>query len=483
MSTEDIADSTAGEFQAPLQLEIPGLQFDSECSAYKTPAATLLALPQLDDAGAQTADRYEWQAAMAAADGLSLYLQHRRGELKPLDPSQIRIICEFHEDWVIQVGSNVELVSAKHRDLVSGTWRSISSLTSEGGVGHLFSRWLYSERKPFVRLVTNAAPASGEARRFFECRELLSILDANGTLSREKEAQLQRCIDRFCKCLMALGESLPMFSFSHGTGKEVPESLRVAVQDFLRVLRLDSERPSRQYIASSAPDLYAAPISKVLGLPTNYSRPIWEAVVQAFRLRMRASGETSYGSLPSVEHLTNGRSQIERTLEPRTMNLTDLGVVVTTAVSHPNAYMPITAPRRTTKLSIKMAFGGCASTSIERAELLRLKYSAHRRERLNRAPGSIGEVSKMESSLHRIADEETTAVRTPAGTWGSQLWSNLSSRLESNGVEEATTAINGEIALGGVCHLSSQCKVWFSDYFDVNAALDALKNQKAQSDE
>lgn len=30
-------------------------------------------VPQPDDAGAQTADLFDWQAAMATADGLSLY--------------------------------------------------------------------------------------------------------------------------------------------------------------------------------------------------------------------------------------------------------------------------------------------------------------------------------------------------------------------------------------------------------------------------
>ena len=38
-----------------------------------TAAQVVLATPPADDAGAETADRYDWQAAMAAADGLALY--------------------------------------------------------------------------------------------------------------------------------------------------------------------------------------------------------------------------------------------------------------------------------------------------------------------------------------------------------------------------------------------------------------------------
>ena len=39
-----------------------------------TAAQVVLAATPADDAGASTADRYDWQAAMAAADGLALYL-------------------------------------------------------------------------------------------------------------------------------------------------------------------------------------------------------------------------------------------------------------------------------------------------------------------------------------------------------------------------------------------------------------------------
>jgi len=39
-----------------------------------TAAQVVLAAPPADDTGASTADRYDWQASMAAADGLALYL-------------------------------------------------------------------------------------------------------------------------------------------------------------------------------------------------------------------------------------------------------------------------------------------------------------------------------------------------------------------------------------------------------------------------
>jgi hypothetical protein len=50
-----------------------------------------------DDAGARTADRYDWQACMATADALRLYLDalDNNGRV-PLD-SDCKIVCERHE--------------------------------------------------------------------------------------------------------------------------------------------------------------------------------------------------------------------------------------------------------------------------------------------------------------------------------------------------------------------------------------------------
>jgi hypothetical protein len=109
-----------------------------------------------DDAGASTADRYDWQAAMAAADGLALY----RDALD--DTGQLavgfdgRIVCEHHEDWVAVQGDDAELVSGKHREQAYGAYTTVNQLVSEGGLGHLFGRWHVLYQKPTCRLVTTA---------------------------------------------------------------------------------------------------------------------------------------------------------------------------------------------------------------------------------------------------------------------------------------------------------------------------------------
>ncbi|MEU4295326.1 hypothetical protein AB0E63_44505 [Kribbella sp. NPDC026596] len=88
---------------------------------------------------------------MAAADGLSLY----RGALISGGASiDTRILCEYHEDWVVLRGDDAEIVSAKHKEAAYGAFTTYTKLANDGGVEHLFERWHALSEKPTCRLVT-----------------------------------------------------------------------------------------------------------------------------------------------------------------------------------------------------------------------------------------------------------------------------------------------------------------------------------------
>src|ERR1700722_18485559 len=106
-----------------------------------------------DDAGAETADWYEWQVVMAAADGLALYVQTLDVNGGVTD-NESRIVCERHEDWVVLQGQDAELVSAKHKDPAYGAYTTVRKLFDDGGLDHLFRRWLALDARPTCRLVT-----------------------------------------------------------------------------------------------------------------------------------------------------------------------------------------------------------------------------------------------------------------------------------------------------------------------------------------
>jgi hypothetical protein len=88
---------------------------------------------QPDDSGAETADRYDWQAAMAAAHGLRLLYDALSNESVSEMPFR-RIICELHEDWVACIGDDAELISAKHRERSFGAYTTVTMLVTKGAL-------------------------------------------------------------------------------------------------------------------------------------------------------------------------------------------------------------------------------------------------------------------------------------------------------------------------------------------------------------
>ncbi len=247
------ADGTPSE-----ELEIMTDADIDEATSGLSAIQTLLALPQADDAGAQTADRYDWQAAMAAADGLALHLLWQNNHFAGQDPDELKIICELHEDWIVQMGTEAELVSAKHRDPSSGPWKDVSSLVSDGGIGHLFARWLAADQKPSARLVTNAATAVGQARHLAQYRQLLAQAGKTGTTPDDTVRQLDACVDAFCKGIMMYRKNIPPVRWqaapaTRSKNLTVPNDLVDASLEFLRVLSIQEGRPDRSVVAHAAP--------------------------------------------------------------------------------------------------------------------------------------------------------------------------------------------------------------------------------------
>ncbi|SCL43023.1 hypothetical protein GA0070615_6183 [Micromonospora aurantiaca] len=79
----------------------------------------------------------------------------------PTDTSIVKIICEWHEDFIIVRNQPpfLELVSVKHHDRL--VYTTMKSLCDEGGIAHLFDRWLGYTSRPAVRLASNTPSAAG----------------------------------------------------------------------------------------------------------------------------------------------------------------------------------------------------------------------------------------------------------------------------------------------------------------------------------
>jgi hypothetical protein len=450
----------------------------------ETAAGMVKRVVPTDDVGSRTADLFDWQAAMAAADGLSLYHRSLNADGHIPDTDDGEIICEHHEDWVVVSGPDAELVSAKHRELSSGPFRTTTQLVEAGGLGHLFNRWSVLDNKLRCRLVTSTAPASGEASQLAQSTDLLRRRAAGGHLQADQTAMIDRVIEVFVRALLSSRDCPSAWrEGAHGSeqSRQPTPSHRLESEAFLQSLTIDHSRPQRQWIQHVSPSAYARPVlERMYGSDRSYvEAAVWEAVHNLFRARMRNAGPSPTGGLPTVlgssgENTGSGSNG----LETRTVTNADIYVAIQTARKNPLGYRPLRAPLKLTKLSVKMARGECADTSIGRAEELRMAYSRYWRERRNNVPGSSSEQRELERALMRLADHATNDCRLPTESWGVPLWIALDHRTESMNKSILPTNFDSSLALGGISDLAAQCKVWFSDAFDVKAALSEIKRER-----
>jgi hypothetical protein len=291
----------------------------------------VVTLEPSDDAGARTADQYEWQAAMAAADGLRMYLERLGPDGRLRVDHGCRVLCERHEDWVAMVGDDAELVSAKHYGSGSGPYTTMNALARDGGLAHLFGRWQTMREKAGCRLVTTLG-LSGQAKRLVDISKHLRELRMAGLeLSVDDEAR---------KHLQSFGNALLRYwtALSERWRPTSPDLTAEQLAEVMRFLSMFTfqEGITRQVVRDAAPGRYMKPVLDKLA-STAAPEAIWEAVLSLFRECMRAAGPTPTAGLPGV--LTTGPSvtvptpaERERDLRSRIVTLDDIHVAIRVAI-------------------------------------------------------------------------------------------------------------------------------------------------------
>ncbi|MET9259509.1 hypothetical protein [Amycolatopsis sp. NPDC004079] len=437
----------------------------------------LAAVAQLDDAGANTADLYAWQAAMAAADGLALY-RDALDEEGVLDPScDDYVLCEWHEDWVVGSGEVMEIVSAKHRSADVGAYTTVAMLADGGGVAHLFNRWFALGRKPKCRLVTTGGLKAGPAR---ELRDLTARLRALETNSHEPAVKPDE--NKVVKQLRTA-----IVAHDSGTAKRwkgTETSPGVAAEDqqrevlaFLASLTIVTVEVNQGVVADAAPTKYAKPVLEKMGRNLTDCVAVWKAVLALFRERMQSRGETTYGDLPLV--LQRDRSggpepDVRRRIARRLVTMDDIHVAVETALAVPGAYQAVPTVPPISKVEIKMAHGGCSSNAVSRATALRMEYEEYWRDR----EGEDLEARVVRRDLERLLRRVSDRVMGNSERTGHLLWTAMDDKLvELQDAGELPAGVDSEIALGGLCDLSNRCQVWFGPRFDVEAVIAARRSE------
>jgi len=410
----------------------------------QTPAAALRETTPLDDAGAETADRYEWQAMMATADVLSAYFQSLNEAGALTARADFTAICEHHEDWALISGDESEIVSAKHREASAPPFSTLRDLLVDGGVLHLLERWQTLNRTPSCRLVTTGGLSRNAAR----------VANASERLHRDPEIADDGLTSLLADLCQAIATLRP------GAEYRPPD-----LAAFLISLRIQSGEARRDHLPDMAPSRYGAPIADRLGRP-EAAGAIWYAVLAMVRQRMRAAGPVRGGALPTVL----GEPHEADALAARTVILRDVDAAIRVALSNVPAYKPLPRLMRANRMAVKMARGGCSDNAIERAEILRLQYRRYWRDRAS-SPTLSDPRRQARNTLMRIVDETTEAVRTDTGSWGALLWREVEQRLRAPIADPATQGMDADLLLGGISDLSNNCQVWFTDRFDAAAEL------------
>ncbi|PPJ20731.1 hypothetical protein C5E44_03535 [Nocardia nova] len=451
-------------------------RFDADdLDAVQDGVAHLLAsVPQLDDSGANTADRYDWQAAMAAADGLALYLSALSDTGVLRSDCTDRILCEWHEDWVLICDDDIELVSGKHRDPSAGAYTTVTKLLDDAGVAHLFNRWAALTETPTCRVVTSAGIGAGEATKL--------MLAVGYFKSRRSNGDPVLTVPDHADIVEKVVNKLPEYCDHTKTrwdGTQTRPAVTVPdrqleVARFLAALSVDENRPQRAHIRAAAPTLYAKPVLDRMGLPESLAAPVWEAVLNLFRARMRARGPIPEGGLPIVAARQSSPAipeDVRRTLEERTVTVADIGIAIEQAKARPAGYEPLRPLPPLSRLELKMSAAGCSSNAIERATTLRADYQEYWFDRESGDPAARVERKRLERALHGAADRATDSESLP----GQLLWRRFETEVSGLSAGTLSAGMDQDVALGGICDLADRCSVWFGPRFDIKASAERIR--------
>lgn len=423
-----------------------------------SPSDTLRGTTPPDDAGAETADRYEWQAMMATADVLALYFEalDEAGQLAV--GASFSVICEHHEDWAVISGETSEIVSGKHREASMGPFATFRQVLNEGGMLHLFNRWKALGQSSLCRLVTTAGLSADGAKTARTCARLRHDTSAQD--------------DEVLEVIEGLRNAMAGLLTANGMTPS-PESADI-IRAFLASFRFADALPRRDQVPDMAGERYGKPIAERLGRPDG-GNAVWQAVLALVRPRMRAAGPSIGGELPTVLGVEH-----DDPLAPRTLTLADIDTAGRFAVVNAAGYAPLPRIIKANRMAVKMAQGGCSDNTIERAENLRLQFRQYWRTRRGN-PTVSDHRTHLTNTLSKVVDEATHVVRASSAVWGAELWRELGNRFEAIEGQRDAQAMSADLLLGGVSELTNGCRVWYSDRFDAQERLRQLVLQEAAS--
>lgn len=424
--------------------------------------ATLL-VPALEDSGAQTLNRYAWQASMAVIDLFALAIAEWG-----VDPgAHFAVVCEHHEDYVVIASTGTTLVSVKHRERTRGGW-TLAALVADGGLAHLFDRWRSLDTSFGCRLVTciNTA-ASGN-----KFSDLHSAVRGGVPLDGDLRDTLKAFATKLASSCNASQAELD--SWLDVTGAPTDALLNVCVE-FLSAFQLDASRSDRDDLRYSAIAKYAAPFVEALDIALEHAPSMWTRCNDQLLSRMQGQGAVAHGGIRQVVDLYRGdmtqADSLAEALQSRVFSSDDLRELLDLCVSlqlESTLVEDLPAP---TVLSAKVINGGLTLTTAHLAEDVAQAWRMFESSAEHGGPGALTQVSSLRAWVQSRASEASEEATASGTVDGRMMWGRLQQLLKDVPEEIASPAVTPQVLLGAACVLASECKVWFSPAFSIEDAV------------
>ncbi|MFI7075032.1 hypothetical protein, partial [Micromonospora sediminicola] len=245
----------------------------------------------------------------------------------PTDTSIVKIICEWHEDFIIVRNQPpfLELVSVKHHDRL--VYTTMKSLCDEGGIAHLFDRWLGYTSRPAVRLASNTPlggrPGEHTPRALYEVCRAAKLATPRGTALLAHLAWAM--MDMAAKSTELENIPKPTGPTPLKAKRHDPTGLPAGLFDmllrFILACQFDCERPKKRDIQDVNIRQLALPATGKLGFSASAAADVYRAVAD---LVSEASRDHSGRPTDLAQYLTNPgaydpKSEIAQTIERRTV--------------------------------------------------------------------------------------------------------------------------------------------------------------------
>lgn len=391
-----------------------------------------LTVAPTDDVGAETLDRFRYQAHLVARAFVALVL----------DRHVSAVICEWHEDYVIQFTNGPsEIVSVKHHDRSQPNW-TVRQLCVDGGLRHLFERFKLLGEGVTCRLQTNEhlRQGTGQPAELRDCcasSDELSLARWGTTIAPYLGASDADEATRFLQHL-AIEDALP--------DRDVVEPVHIQ--------QLMPQLLGRLGLAAGPPDVvYGTLVSLALEACAS---PGHEVVLETL---------AEPGQLGRDARRT-------RLLASKTVDRERVVNAVGRRADVPSVLLSASAdlvPTRT-RLVKKLEAGGVGATGVRSARRLRDNWTQQQNAWGTGLPGDDQVIEDLRARVVQEASHAEARTRRPGAHYANDMLDDLRHRLRPETFSGAWPGpLTSELLLGLAFERTEACEIYWSDEFDPDA--------------